>query len=257
MLSTNRSVFLGCVLAMGAAFTAPASAQLSVAPASPTALDLVRLRWTHVGCTNPDSVQVAMQANRVTVMADRAFAVDCGTVLGYFDEYTVGRLPAGEYDIELVANPPPPTLGPSQLIGPIHLIIGALPPTGALLPHDDYSGVWWNSTRPGQALTVLQSGDTLAAAWFVNDVSGNPVWYTLQPGPGTGWTRDAVKGLRYVGTVYKTTASYWGGPFNPALFTAAVVGTASFAPPGVSAALFEYTVEGISGSEALQRFNLR
>src|SRR5437762_2540961 len=107
----TRSVLLGLLLAAAATFSSLAMAQLSLVPAKPTPLDTVRLRWTHVACTHPDSVQVSMQANLVTVSADRVAMVDCGTVLGYYDEYTVGRLPAGEYDVQLVVNPPPPSLG--------------------------------------------------------------------------------------------------------------------------------------------------
>jgi hypothetical protein len=251
MASVNRSIFLCCLLAIGAAFSTQAIAQLSLVPANPTPLDLVRLHWTHVGCTNPDSVRVSMQANRGTISADRAFFIDCGTVQGYFDEYTVGRLPAGEYDIELIVNPPPPTLGPSQLIGPIHLTVGPLPATGSLLPHEDYSDAWWDPTESGQALTVKQSGDKLFAGWNVYDASGRPVWYSLQPG---SWTRDSANNLRYVWMVYKTTGPYWGGLFDPGAVRITAVGTASFVPQAVSRARFEYTIEGVSGSKQLQRF---
>src|SRR5208283_772707 len=63
MWSTERELFLGCLWLIGTAFSNFASAQLSVVPASPTPLDTARLQWAHVGCTNPDSVSVTMQAN--------------------------------------------------------------------------------------------------------------------------------------------------------------------------------------------------
>jgi hypothetical protein len=196
-----------------------------------------------------------MQANQGTVLgtvsADRVFIIDCGTVQGYFNEYTVGRLPTGEYDIELIVNPPPGTLGPSQLIGPIHLTVGPLPPTGSLLPHEDYSDAWWNTAESGQSLVIKQSGDKLFAGWNVYDMSGRAVWYSLQPG---SWSRDSSNNLRFVWTVYKTTGPYWGGTFDPAAVTGTAVGTASFTPQAVSRARFDYTIEGVSGSKQLQRF---
>src|SRR5205814_4788412 len=108
--------------------------------------------------------------------------VDCGTVTGYYVEYTVGRLPAGAYDVQLVVNPPPRSLGPSQLIGPVHLVVGALPATGSLLPHDNYSDGWWDPAESGWAFTLQQSGDKLVAIWSVYDAAGHPTWYMLQPG---------------------------------------------------------------------------
>src|SRR5258708_29448576 len=117
----NASDMMRYVLGMVWLFAAGASLaqELSIIPAVPTPLDTVRLRWTHVGCTDPNSVQVSQQANAITASANRVFLVHCGTVVGYFDEYTLGRFPGGEYDARLVVNPPPGTLGPSQLLGPV------------------------------------------------------------------------------------------------------------------------------------------
>lgn len=113
MSQTNKAVARVCLWLVATTLSGLAAAQLSLVPSNPTPLDTVRLRWAHAGCTNPDSVRITMQANRLMVSADRIFLADCGTTQGYFDEYTVGRLPAGEYDIQLAANPPPPTLGPT------------------------------------------------------------------------------------------------------------------------------------------------
>jgi len=59
------------LLAPLALFTATgALAQLSIDPPNPTALDTVRLRYAHVGCTNADSTQVSQDSNRITVSVD-------------------------------------------------------------------------------------------------------------------------------------------------------------------------------------------
>ncbi|MGZ6116020.1 MAG: hypothetical protein ACXWND_15700 [Gemmatimonadaceae bacterium] len=225
--------------------------QLSVDPANPTPLDLVRLRYTAAVCTNAESVAVSQQANRILVQTDRTFAVDCGTVAGFFDEYTLGRLPAGDYDAQLVINPPPGTLGPSQLVGPIHFTVVPLPPAASLSPHEDYSDIWWNPSEAGWALLAKQSGDKLVAMWVVYDTANRPAWYTLQPG---GWRRDAGNVLRYSGIVYRTSGPFWGGPFNPAAVTVTAVGTAEFVPQTVSRAQFNYTIEGVTGSKQIERF---
>lgn len=77
MSCANNGFSPGCIWFIGTAFSNLAAAQLSLVPANPSPLDVVRLRWAHVGCTNPDSVRITMLANRVTVSADREFGKLC------------------------------------------------------------------------------------------------------------------------------------------------------------------------------------
>jgi hypothetical protein len=243
-------IVCGCWLALlGSGLAAE---QLSINPATPTPLDLVRLRYTHVGCTNADSVTVAQSANRITVQADRVFLPDCGTINGYFEDFTLGRLPAGEYDAELIVNPPHGTLGPSVLIGPVHFTVAALPPPGSLHPHENYGDMWWNPQESGWALNVFQSGDKLIAVWAVYDAAGDATWYALLSG---SWLRDASNVLHYAGTVYRTTGPYWGGAYDPAATTITAVGTADFLPTNTSHAQFSYAIQGITGSKAIERLH--
>src|ERR1700757_3350601 len=103
-------------------------AQLSIDPPSPTPFDVVRLRYTHVGCTNPDSVKVLQIGGTISVQTDRVFTVDCGTTAGFFEDFTLGRFPSGDYMAQLAVNPPPGTLGPTQLLGPVSFTVAPYPP---------------------------------------------------------------------------------------------------------------------------------
>ena len=233
-------------------FAATLSAQqLAIVPATPTPLDLVRLRYTHVGCTNPDSLQLMQSANRITVQAERLIFPNCGTILGY-EEFTLGRLPTGNYDAELVVNPPAGTLGPSVLIGAVHFSVAPLPPTPSLHPHENYSDIWWNPQESGWALNVFQAGDTLIANWAVYDASGQPTWYALLSG---AWQRDADNVLRYSGTIYRTAGAYWGGAYSAKDISVVAVGTADFKPTNSSHAIWNYTIDGIKGSKTIERFH--
>ncbi len=128
---------------------------IAVVPANPTPVDVVRLRYQHTGCINPDSLRITQESNRIVVSADRSFIADeCGSIAGFFEDLTIGRFPSGEYDAQLVVNPPPGTLGPSFLVGPIHFTVASMPPTGSLLPHEDYSDLWWNPAESGWALHI-------------------------------------------------------------------------------------------------------
>jgi hypothetical protein len=228
-----------------------ALAQLSIDPAVPTSLDTVRLRYAHTGCTNPDSVQVSQEGGRISVQADRVFTVDCGTVLGFYEEFTLGRLPAGEYETSLVVNPPPGTLGPSQVIGPIHVSVSPLPATGLLHPHDNYSDMWWNPREPGWALTVNQLEEKLFMVWMTYDDAGKPTWLVV---PGGLWTRDAENRLHFAGTAYRTAGTPWKLAYDPTAMEVKSAGSADFSPLDASHGIFTYTIDGVAGSKMIERF---
>jgi len=244
---------IACLAFMIGVATATLAEDVVVVPANPTPVDTVRLRWTHVGCTNPDSLQVSQDANRITVIVDRGFpagpAVDCGTVNGYFEEFPIGRLPSGEYDVQLAVNPPPGTLGPTQLIQGPHFSVGRLPATNAPAPRDDYTDLWWNPARSGEGLLVKQSSGKLFAVWGVYDTANRATWYSLQPG---GWSRTPGGTLVYSGIVYRTTGPWWGA-FDPAQVSIAAVGQATFAPLPLGRAEFDVTIDGVTASTTLER----
>ncbi|MGZ5035079.1 MAG: hypothetical protein ACXWAC_17940 [Usitatibacter sp.] len=241
----------GCLAALLLAVSSPGAwAQLSLEPANPTPLDTVRLRYTHIGCTNPDSARISQAANVISVQVDRTFFPDCGMVNGYFEEFTLGRLPSGDYDVQLALNPPPPTLGSTQLVGPVHLTVGALPPTGSAHPHENFADLWWNPRESGWALNVVQSGEKLFLVWVAYETDGSPTWFVV---PSGTWVRESADVLRLSGTVYRTHGPPWPGTFDPAAVTLTAVGTAGFMPRGPSRAQFSYTIGGVSGSKEIER----
>jgi hypothetical protein len=229
-----------------------AQAQLSLDPPNPTSIDTVRLRYTHVGCTNAQSTQVQQLSAVITVQVDRAAVTqDCGTVAGFFEDFTLGRLPAGEYDVSLIVNPIPGSLAPSQLVGPVHVSVAGLAPAASLHPHDDYSDMWWNPREAGWALTVRQLSEKLFMVWAIYDEAGKPAWLVV---PGGSWGRDAGNILRFSGKVYRTRGSPWQLPFDASMAGVTPVGTAEFAPLDASHGIFSYTVDGIAGSKMVERF---
>jgi len=162
MITFLRRGLRALLLGLTAALALPAAAQLALVPVNPNPVDTIRLRWTHVGCTHPDTVRVAMQGSQITVTADRMFVTGCGTTTGYFDEYTLGRLPAGEYDVQLIVNPPPPTVGPSLTVGPIHLVVTALP-SGALPPLTrDAQRTYSQSCVKAEPVLLILSSDSVS-----------------------------------------------------------------------------------------------
>ncbi|HEX3097676.1 MAG TPA: hypothetical protein VHQ02_08160 [Usitatibacter sp.] len=240
---------LAAVVLMGAG---AAQAQLSLDPPNPTSIDTLRLRYAHVGCTNGQSVQVQQESTLITVQVERAaLAPDCGTTAGFFEDFTLGRLPAGEYDVSLVVNPVPGSLAASQLLGPVHVSVARLAPAALLHPHDDYSDMWWNPREPGWALSVRQLSEKLFMVWATYDDAGKPAWLVV---PGGSWGRDAGNILRFSGKVYRTRGSPWQLPFDASMSGVTPVGTAEFAPLDASHGIFSYSVDGIPGSKMVERF---
>ncbi len=245
----RRFATVALALVLGGA--ASARAQLAIDPPSPTPLDTVRLLYTHVGCTDPDSMQVSMDANRITVQADRRFVIDCGTIAGFFESFTLGRLPTGEYDATLVVNPPPGTLGPSQTIGPIHVSVARLAPTGTAHPHDNYADMWWNPLEPGWALTVSETAEKLFIVWDTYDDAGRPAWFVM---PSGAWSRQSDGKLHFGGTIYRTSGTPWTLPFDPLAVRVAPAGSADFSPFDPNRASFTYRIDGTEGVKSLTRF---
>ena len=233
-----------CMLAATGAF-----AQLSIDPPNPTALDTVRLRYTHVGCTDPDTVQVSQNANRITVLAARRSMPDCGTVRGFYEDFTLGRLPSGEYDASLIVNPPAGTFGPSALVGPIHVSVSPVA-QGTLRPHDNYTDMWWNPREPGWALTVDQLDEKLFMVWMTYDDAGNATWLVV---PGGSWSKGADGRLRFGGTAYRTTGPAWKVPYDATAMSVKAAGSANFTPLDASHGIFSYTIDGTAGSKMVER----
>jgi len=241
-----RGLVASLVLAAGAAH-----AQLSTDPPAATALDTIRLRYTHPGCVNPDSVQVSQDSNRITVQVDRGQpAPDCGTLPGFYEEFTLGRLPAGEYDATLVLNPQPGAPGSREVVGPLHLSIGRAG-SASNRPHDDYSDMWWNPREPGWALTVNQYTEKLFMVWQTYDESGKPMWLVA---PGGAWSRDSEGRLHFGGAVYRSTGPSWQVPYSAKAMHLTPVGIADFSPLDASHAVFTYTVDNISGLKMVERY---
>jgi serine protease len=115
-------------------------------------------------------------------------------------------------------------------------------PFGAVVAptHLDYSDLWWGgTTQDGWGLTLNQHYDTLVAIWYTYGLDGKPVFYFIPDGT---WT----DGTTLSGTIYATTGTPFGLPYNPTQFGIGVVGNATFSFSDASHATFTYTIDGIA-----------
>jgi lysyl endopeptidase len=124
------------------------------------------------------------------------------------------------------------------------------PPSGAtgIVPTFDYTALWWNPSESGWGMGITQHASSLFAAWYVYGPNGSPTWLVM---PGGAWTSPTS----ITGDLYSTTGPPSGGPFDASQVTKQRVGSATIAFSAVDQAVLSYTVNGVSGTKAIQREN--
>lgn len=196
----------------------------------------VRIKPTISECIY--AAQVTMVGTVISVQYQR-FIELCG----YDYDVELGRFPAGTYTVN-VQNQAPVQFTVSGSI--------SSPPTTypGNQPTVDYSGLWWSPAESGWGLSIAQGAtNKLFAVWFVYGPSGEPIWYTLEPG---NWTSSAAF-TTYTGPIYKTTGPYFGNIFNPVLVGARQVGTGTLSFRYFNKGTLQYTVDGIQGTKNVER----
>ena len=235
MILRYCSAYLGLLSWLAAAI---AHAAITLAPASPTPMDMITINKPF---DNEDIAKtvVSMSNNHITVSftsLDVFFPEPPpGTLV-----QPIGRLPPGMYQVDVVrADASSPTT-------PLASFNVTVAPRAAGQPVDDYTDIWWNPDESGWGLGIAQHADgQLFATWFAYAADGSPNWYVV---PGGQWVGDRT----FEGDVYRT-----GGPTDMAHFSADAVtrtkvGNASFIF-GPSSLDMVITVDGKSVTRSLQR----
>jgi hypothetical protein len=102
----------------------------------------------------------------------------------------------------------------------------------------NYQDWWLNPSIIGAGVNIGQQGDTIAAAWYLFDASGQPTWLTFS---------GQLVGNQVSGNLYKTEVL--------GSVSTVSVGSASFTFTSDSTALLNYTYDGQAGSINLERFS--
>jgi len=228
---------LACALGVPMA----AAAQVTVLPASPQALDAVRLQLPEGGTTlyDRDSVQVTMVDNAMTVHLRYASgAISPPPPLHAFEIF-LGQFPPGTYRVDAFRDDP----GSTVALGSTTFTVSARPSNVAA---GDVTDLWWDAAESGWGINIVQhpSGD-LFATWFVYDPDGKPVWYVV---PGGRW----IDRWEYDGTVYRTRGPQLGA-LDPAQVTRTPVGTAQIFINSHDSAALRFTIDGQRVDRSLTR----
>jgi hypothetical protein len=110
----------------------------------------------------------------------------------------------------------------------------------------DYTDLWWNPNESGWGLNLIQHPSAIFAIWYTYDADGKRTWFNMSSGT---WTSPTT----YEGTLYTTAGPGFDGPFDPNRVTRTPVGSARLTFSDANNGTWSFTVNGISGSKAIQR----
>ena len=222
-----------------------------VSPAAPTSADSItaRYRTNIVGARFlADAYRLTMTNNRIRIIlgpVSQTPVTDPGITL--FIDIDVGRLPAGNYAIDLVRE------GPGQ---PDSIIATDIPlvvtdnRTAKSVPFVrlNYADHWWNPAESGWGLFIWHDNlDRVLAAWFTYGSDNKADWYTIQAG---SW----VSFNRYDGQVIKTTGPGFSTFVPGSTVQTQVVGSASLNFTDANNGTFTYSLNGVTQTKNITRF---
>jgi hypothetical protein len=115
-------------------------------------------------------------------------------------------------------------------------------------PVGSYGDLWWGGTaQNGWGIAINQQYRTLFAIWYTYDRDGRPTWFVM---PGGAWTAANT----YTATVARASGPPWlGVPYDVSRHSTTPVGTVTFTFTGAQNAAMTYTIDGVSGANALTR----
>lgn len=169
--------------------TIPGPISASLLPFAPTSADTLRISMGDRTCGNGDRVRIG-NPYRVS-MNNNAITVTLGFLQSFpvplcppapREDIDIGRLPAGNYTISLIADAVPPAQPYVYASNVPFTVTDARASKSSPYVRMDYSGHWWDPNDSGWGLFVWQDAkDNVLAAWFTYGVDGKPIWWVFQP----------------------------------------------------------------------------
>ena len=161
-------------------------------PGNPTSTDTIKLglgRPCGATTSGVNLYRVGMAQNNVTVtLANNLYGpVQCGGPdPGGGDEIEIGRLPAGNYTLNVIEPENLPNYPAHSLVSNYAFTVtDARAAKAAPWVRLDFSGHWWDPADSGWGLFIWQDArsptDSILAAWFTYAPDGKSMWYVFQP----------------------------------------------------------------------------
>ncbi|MFO1324147.1 MAG: hypothetical protein U1F15_08775 [Burkholderiales bacterium] len=112
----------------------------------------------------------------------------------------------------------------------------------------NWTDIWYAVPEIGAGYNFVQSDSFIFATFFVHAANLEPDWYTGQ--------MTANADGSWSGGLYRTTGSYFGGPYIPAQTNTVQVGNVKFTPTSSTSGLLEFNVGAVTVSKVLTRLSL-
>ena len=200
----------------------------------------------------------------------RLYALAAAGSNGAFHDVTVATSGVSGCDVTIPSlcnnsTPGPDTMTPGlpgYLVGPGYDLATGLgsidvskfldawgSPAASTPTYANYQGLWWASpanSESGWGVNFAHQGDTIFATWFTYAGSGAGNWLVT--------TAQKILPNTYTGVLYTTTGpAFSAAPFNPALVSAAAVGTAVLTFTGPNDGTFAYVVGATTQTKSITR----
>ncbi len=241
-------------------------------PATPTSADNLKLSMLR-GCgtngfigSNVDAggnpYRVSMAQNKITV----TLSINMGNNIPISpclsgsprEEIDLGRLPAGNYTLDLVERAVGSLPQRTTLANYPFTVTDARATQVVPFVRLDYSGHWWDPNDSGWGLFIWHgANDQLLAAWFTYDMSGKPAWVIYQPniaGKPNPWETFAKTYTAPLWLTSRQPGTTVPPPTSTSLFQ---IGTASLDFTNFGTAdegKFVYNFNGVEQTRTIKRF---
>jgi hypothetical protein len=115
-------------------------------------------------------------------------------------------------------------------------------------PVGSYWDLWWGGTaQNGWGIAINQQYRTIFSLWYTYDRDGHATWFVM---PGGAWTGANT----YSASAYRASGPPWlGVPYDVSRHSLAPVGNVTVTFTDAQNAVMTYTIDGVSGTNALTR----
>jgi hypothetical protein len=114
----------------------------------------------------------------------------------------------------------------------------------------DYTDIWYIAKEAGWGVNLVQADDVLFVTFFIYGPNNQPTWFVAI------MSRDSNG--NFAGNLFSTVGPYFGGPWDPALYSPTLAGTASFVPASPYTGTLRYTpINGPNVEKSIERQTLQ
>jgi len=110
----------------------------------------------------------------------------------------------------------------------------------------DYSGLWWDPSKAGQGISIIQNHGSICGAWYLYDSSGKNMWLVF-----TGVLNSSNS---FSTQLFRYTGPALGSPWDVNQVKSGPKGTATLTFNSKSSITMNYALDGLSGTLNLEPF---